>query len=73
MRGGPAGFCVTVPHRTGHLGVPVLDECYAHFECRVANAMDTGSSTCFLGDVEATGFGGTSMPRVNRVNQHTAS
>ena len=53
----------TVPHRTGRLGVPVLEECFAHFECRVANAMDTGSSTCFLGDVEATGFGGTSMPR----------
>jgi hypothetical protein len=25
--------------------------------------MDTGSSTCFLGNVEATGHGGTSMPR----------
>lgn len=52
----------TVPHHTGRLGVPVLDECYAHFECRVVNAMDTGSSTCFLGDVAATGHGGTSMP-----------
>jgi len=51
----------TVPHHTGRLGVPILDECYAHFECRVVNAMDTGSSTCFLGDVEATGHGGTSM------------
>src|SRR5436189_36673 len=40
-----------VPHRPGTLGVPVLDDCYAHFECRVANVMDTGSSTCFLGDV----------------------
>ena len=53
----------TVPHRTGRLGVPVLEECYAHFECRVVNAMDTGSSTCFLGEVQATGHGGTSMPR----------
>jgi flavin reductase (DIM6/NTAB) family NADH-FMN oxidoreductase RutF len=52
----------TVPHHTGRLGVPILDECYAHFECRVVNAMDTGSSTCFLGDVEGTGHGGTSMP-----------
>ncbi|HEX4634071.1 MAG TPA: flavin reductase family protein [Gemmatimonadales bacterium] len=52
----------TVPHHTGRLGLPILDECYAHFECRVVNAMDTGSSTCFLGDVEATGHGGTSMP-----------
>src|SRR5881296_1055154 len=48
---------VGVPHRTGTLGVPVLDDCYAHFECRVANVMDTGSSTCFLGDVVAVGFG----------------
>lgn len=46
-----------VPHRSGTLGVPVLDDCYAHFECRVANVMDTGSSTCFLGDVVAVGFG----------------
>src|SRR5581483_10673000 len=40
-----------IPHRLGVLGAPVLDDCYAHFECRVANVMDTGSSTCFLGDV----------------------
>lgn len=46
-----------VPHHPGELGVPVLDDCYAHFECRVANVMDTGSSTCFLGDVVAVGFG----------------
>jgi flavin reductase (DIM6/NTAB) family NADH-FMN oxidoreductase RutF len=46
-----------VPHRLGHLGVPVLEECYAHFECQVANAMDTGSSTCFLGDVVSVGMG----------------
>lgn len=47
----------TIPHRPGQLGVPVLDDCFAHFECRVANAMDTGSSTCFLGDVVAVGYG----------------
>jgi flavin reductase (DIM6/NTAB) family NADH-FMN oxidoreductase RutF len=46
-----------VPHHAGTLGAPVLDDCYAHFECRVANVMDTGSSTCFLGDVVAVGFG----------------
>jgi len=46
-----------VPHRPGALGVPVLDDCYAHFECRVANVMDTGSSTCFLGDVVDVGHG----------------
>src|SRR5438128_10900227 len=40
-----------VPHRLGTLGVPVLDDCYAHFECRVANVLDTGSCTGLLGDV----------------------
>jgi flavin reductase (DIM6/NTAB) family NADH-FMN oxidoreductase RutF len=52
-----------VPHRLGTLGVPVLDECYAHFECRVANVMDTGSSTCFLGDVVAVGYGAAAAPQ----------
>jgi len=52
-----------VPHRPGTLGVPVLDDCYAHFECRVANVMDTGSSTCFLGDVVAVGHGAADAPR----------
>lgn len=46
-----------IPHHHGALGVPILDECYAHFECRVANVMDTGSSTLFLGDVVAVGYG----------------
>jgi len=46
-----------VPHRLGTLGVPVLDDCYAHFECRVGNVMDTGSSTCFLGGVVEVGHG----------------
>jgi flavin reductase (DIM6/NTAB) family NADH-FMN oxidoreductase RutF len=46
-----------LPHHRGVLGVPVLDACYAHFECSVANAMDTGSSTLFLGDVVAVGCG----------------
>lgn len=46
-----------VPHHTGRLGVPILDECFAHFECEVANVMDTGSSTLFLGDIVAFGCG----------------
>ena len=52
-----------VPHHPGRLGAPVLDECYAHFECRVVNAMDTGSSTCFLGDVMEVGYGAAAAPR----------
>jgi len=38
-----------IPHHKGKTGVPVLDECFAHFECSVVNVMDTGSSTLFLG------------------------
>lgn len=54
---------VDLPHRLGQLGIPVLDDCYAHFECEVANAMDTGSSTCFLGDVRTAGHGAATAPR----------
>lgn len=43
-----------VPHRHGGLGVPVLEDCYAAFECRVVNTMDAGASTFFLADVVAT-------------------
>jgi flavin reductase (DIM6/NTAB) family NADH-FMN oxidoreductase RutF len=46
-----------LPHHKGKTGVPVLDECFAHFECSVVNVMDTGSSTLFLGDVMAVGCG----------------
>jgi flavin reductase (DIM6/NTAB) family NADH-FMN oxidoreductase RutF len=35
----------------GQTGCPMLKDCIAGFECRVVNAMDTGASTFFLGDV----------------------
>ena len=44
-----------IPHHKGKTGVPVLDDCFTHFECNVANVMDTGSSTLFLGDVVEVG------------------
>jgi flavin reductase (DIM6/NTAB) family NADH-FMN oxidoreductase RutF len=37
--------------RTGGTGCPLLIDVLAALECRVANAMDTGASTLFLGDV----------------------
>ena len=46
-----------VPHRIGRTGVPVLEGCYAWFECVVCNAMDTGSGTFFMGDVVEAGRG----------------
>ena len=52
-----------IPCRAGRLGPPVLDDCYAHFECRIVNAMDTGSSTCFLADVVEVGYGAAAAPR----------
>jgi flavin reductase (DIM6/NTAB) family NADH-FMN oxidoreductase RutF len=35
----------------GVTGCPMLDDCLAGFECEVVNAMDTGASTFFLGQV----------------------
>lgn len=46
-----------VPYSTGKTGVPILEDCYAWFECEVANVMDTGASTFFLGEAIATGKG----------------
>jgi len=46
-----------IPHRPGALGCPILEDCWAWFECRVINAMDTGSSTCFLGEATDLGRG----------------
>jgi flavin reductase (DIM6/NTAB) family NADH-FMN oxidoreductase RutF len=36
---------------SGQTGCPILRDCRAGFECRVVNAMDTGASTFFLGEV----------------------
>src|SRR2546427_13021753 len=46
-----------LPHHRGTLGVPVMDECFAHFACLIVNGMDTGYSTLFLGDVVAVRWG----------------
>jgi len=61
--GGDGDKLAGVPHQPGRLGAPVLDECHAHFECRIVNAMDTGSSTCFLADVVEVGFGAAAAAR----------
>ena len=41
----------TVDHHIGETGCPLLEDCLTAFECRVANAMDAGAATFFLGDV----------------------
>jgi flavin reductase (DIM6/NTAB) family NADH-FMN oxidoreductase RutF len=48
-----------LPYRLGATGAPILDDCYAYFECKVVNAMDTGGSTFFLGAVESAGGDGS--------------
>lgn len=40
----------------GTAGIPVLEESYAWFQCKVINGMDAGPSTFFLGEVEETGM-----------------
>lgn len=47
-----------IPHRIGATGVPLLEDCYASFECRVLNTMDAGPSTLYLAEVVATHAGG---------------
>lgn len=42
---------------TGFSGSPILNDCFAWFDCRVVNVMDAGAYTCFLGDVVAAGRG----------------
>ena len=52
-----------LPHRLGEItGVPLLTDCFCWFECRVANVMDTGASTFFMGDVVAAGAGPGKTP-----------
>jgi flavin reductase (DIM6/NTAB) family NADH-FMN oxidoreductase RutF len=41
----------TLETTEGVTGCPMLTDCIAAFECKVVNAMDTGASTFFLGDV----------------------
>lgn len=43
-----------ISHRLGDLDVPIVEDCFAAFECRVVNTMDAGASTLFLADIVKT-------------------
>jgi flavin reductase (DIM6/NTAB) family NADH-FMN oxidoreductase RutF len=43
----------TIPHMTGTLGLPILEDRVCAFEMRVLNTMDVGYATHFLGHIEA--------------------
>ncbi len=43
------------PYRLGETGAPILADCLAFIECRVANTLDGGDHTIFLGSVVSEG------------------
>jgi flavin reductase (DIM6/NTAB) family NADH-FMN oxidoreductase RutF len=43
------------PHRRQATGAPVLDDCLAWLDCRLAGRHDGGDHTIFIGRVEAAG------------------
>ena len=47
-----------VPWRAGRLGMPLIDDCLASFECRVHARHDAGDHVVYIGEVRHMGGGG---------------
>lgn len=47
----PPGTLRGQPFKKGQTGSPILTDCLAFLECRVANVLDGGDHTIFLGEV----------------------
>lgn len=45
-----------VPFVRGHTGCPILEDCLAFIECRIADVRDGGDHTIFLGEVVREGI-----------------
>jgi flavin reductase (DIM6/NTAB) family NADH-FMN oxidoreductase RutF len=58
-----AGSLRGVPFRLGETGAPILEDCLAYLDCRVASALDGGDHSIFLGEVidEAIVSGGNPL------------
>ena len=53
-----------VPWRAGALGMPLIDDCLASFECRVHAAHEAGDHTIFIGEVRHLSAGATDQALV---------
>ncbi len=53
----PAEPFADIAFHTDATGAPILDDCIAYVDCRVAAAHDAGDHTIFIGAVQAAGFG----------------
>jgi flavin reductase len=63
-----------VPHQTGPLGTPLLDDCLVAAECRITAVYEGGDHTIFLGEVcSVRGGEGEPLLYLNRTYRRLGS